>query len=141
MVLTAKEWGWSPTAVIRQAKDPRKPHPADYNFAHAVETLLEEKCPKCGVPIWYAFSTNSEIAFKLKSITCQGCLHKETETKDQELKPGESHVVYAVPADAEDDPEAKLPPRSDYFERAAKEHAAEHERLMKRRAKAEAQQQ
>jgi hypothetical protein len=135
MVLTAKEWGWSPTAVIRRAKDPHKPHPADYNFAEAVSTLLEEKCPQCGVPIWWAFSTNSEIGFKLKTITCQGCLHKETETKDQERKPGESKVVYAVPAD---DGES-LPPRRDYYERAAKEHQAEHEREMKRRAK-EAQQ-
>lgn len=131
MVLTAKEWGWSPTAVIRRAKNPHKPHPTDYNFAEAVDTLLEEKCPQCGVPIWWAFSTNSEIGFKLKTITCQGCLHKETETKDQERKPGETQVVYAVPAD---DGEA-LPPRRDYFEREMKAHAAEHEREMKRKAK------
>lgn len=136
MVLTAKEWGWSPTAVIRGAKDPHKHHPADYNFAHAVATLLEEKCPKCGVPIWWAFSSSSEIGFKLKSITCFGCQHKETEgPESKDIKPGESHVVYAVPAD-EDDPEAVLPSRRDYFERMAREHAAEHEREMKRRAKA-----
>ena len=135
MVLTAKEWGWSPTAVIRAAKDPRKHHPADYNFAHAVKTLLDEKCPQCGVPIWWAFSTNSEVGFKLKTITCQGCLHKETETKDQERKPGESKIVYAVPADDGD----ALPPRRDYFEREMKAHIAEHERELKRKAK-EAQQ-
>ena len=134
MVLTAKEWGWSPTALIRQAEDPHKHHPADYNFAQAVSTLLEEKCPQCGVPIWWAFSSNSEIGFKLKTITCQGCLHKETETKDQERKPGETQVVYAVPAD-DDDENAQLPPRSDYYKREAKAHMLEHERKLKRRAK------
>jgi hypothetical protein len=138
MVLTAKEWGWSPTAVIRQAKDPRKPHPADYNFAHAVETLLAEKCQQCGVPSWWAYSSSSEIEYKLKTITCFGCQHKETsgpEHKDR--KPGESQVVYAVPAE---DVAEKLPSRRDYFERLAKEHAAEHEREMKRRAKETGQQ-
>ena len=43
MVLTAREWGWSPTAVIRGAKNPRKPHWSDYAFAYAVKTLEEEK--------------------------------------------------------------------------------------------------
>jgi len=138
MVLTAKEWGWSPTAIIRGAKNPHKHHPADYNFAHAVQTLMEEKCPKCGVPIWWAFSSSSEIDYKLKTITCFGCQHKEI-SGEEELKPGESQVVYAVPADDED-PEAVLPSRRDYFERAAREHAAEHEREMKRRAKAAGQQ-
>jgi hypothetical protein len=132
MVLTAKEWGWSPTAVIRQAKDPRKPHPADYNFARAVATLLEEKCPQCGVPIWYAFSTNSDISFKLKTITCYGCQHKETEGPEhKDRKPGETQLVFAVPGeDAEE-----LPPRRDFFERQAREHALEHQRELERRAK------
>jgi hypothetical protein len=132
MVLTAKEWGWSPTAVIRGAKNPKKPHPADYNFAHAVQTLMEEKCPRCGVPIWYAFSTNSAIGFKLKTVTCYGCQHKDEHEPDhKDRKAGESHVVYAVPEDGFEE----LPPRSDYFVRAAREHQLEHEREMKRRAK------
>lgn len=131
MVLTAKEWGWSPTAIIRDAKDPHKHHPADYNFAFAVKTILDEKCPVCGVPIWYAFSTNNTIAFKLKTITCHACHHKETnQPKQEDKKPGESQVVFAIPEDGYDE----LPPRSDYFEREAKAHMAEHEREMKRRA-------
>jgi hypothetical protein len=132
MVLTAKDWGWSPTAVVRDAKDPHKHHPADYNFAHAVKTLLDEKCPACGVPIWYAFSTNSEIGFKLKTVTCHACAHKkEHEPKAEDQKPGESYVVYAVPEDGFEE----LPPRSDYFEREMRAHLAEHEREQKRRAK------
>jgi hypothetical protein len=131
MVLLAKDWGWSPTAVIRGAKDPHKPHPADFNFANAVKTLMDEKCPQCGVPIWYAFSTNSDIDFKLKTVTCHACHHKETEgPKHEDKKPGENQVVYAVPVDGVDE----LPSRSDYFEREARAHMAEHEREQKRRA-------
>lgn len=124
MVLAAKEWGWSPTAMIRDAKNPHKHHPADYNFALAVKTLLDEKCPHCGVPIWYAFSTNPDIGFKLKTVKCEACVYKadnEPEAKDK--GPGESHIVYAVP----DDPDGELPPRSDYYERERKKHLAEHE--------------
>lgn len=134
MVLTAKEWGWSPTAVIRGAENPHKHHPADYTFALAVKTLLDEKCPACGVPVWYAFSTNNSIAYKLKTITCNSCAHKEIETKDKEKKPGESQVVYAVPELGFDE----LPPRSDYFERAQREHMLEHTRELKLRAQFDA---
>lgn len=129
MVLTAKEWGWSPTAIIREAKNPRKPHPADYNFALAVKKILDEKCPHCGVPIWWAFSSNPDIGFKLKTIKCEACVYK-AEHEPEKKDPGESHLVYAVP----DDEEGELPPRSDYFERELKAHMAEHERELKRRA-------
>lgn len=138
MVLTAKEWGWSPTAVIRGAKDPHKHHPADYNFAHAVKTLMEEKCPQCGVPIWWAFSSSSAIAYQLKTITCHACEHKEVGPdggKKPERKPGESQIVYAVPEDGFE----ALPSRSDYYEREMKAHIAEHEREKKRKAKLEEQ--
>jgi hypothetical protein len=132
MVLTAKEWGWSPTAVIRGAKNPTKHHPADYTFALAVKTLLDEKCPACGVPIWYAFSTDSAIGFKLKTITCHACAHKEQNSPEhKDKKAGESHVVYAVPEDGYD----SLPSRGDYFKRAQREHQLEHERELKRLAK------
>lgn len=135
MVLTAKEWGWSPTAVIRGANNPHKHHPADYNFAHAVKTLLEEKCPSCGVPIWWAMSSSSDIDYDLKTIVCHACEHKDTATRDQERKPGETQVVYAIPADED----TELPSRMDYMERMAKEHQKEHEKELARKTK-EAQQ-
>jgi hypothetical protein len=136
MVLTAKEWGWSPTAIIREAKNPHKHHWADYNFALAVKTLMDEKCPACGVPIWYALSSDSTIAFKLKTITCYSCKHKdENEPKQEDKKAGESQVVYAVPEDGYD----KLPSRGSYFEREAKAHMAEHQRELARRAKFDAE--
>jgi len=131
MVLTAKEWGWSPTAIIRGAKNPHKHHPMDYNFALAVKTLLDEKCPACGVPIWWAFSNNGDIGFKLKTICCEACKFKDDEAPEaKDRKPGESQIVYAVPDGA-----GQLPPRSDYFEREMKAHALEHQRELKRKAK------
>lgn len=120
MVLTAKEWGWSPTAIIRGADDPRKHHEADYNFAHAVHVLTEEKCPKCGVPIWHAYSEDTSIAFKLRDISCYACAHKEDETKDEKEEPGVTKVVYPVPEEGFD----KLPSRGDFYEREHRKHAA-----------------
>ena len=132
MVLTAKDWGWSPTAVLRQAKDPRKPHPADYNFALAVKTIMDEKCPHCGVPIWYGHSSNADIGFKLRTLRCEACLFKsENEPEAKDKKAGESHVVYAVP----DDGVEALPPRSDYYEREARAHQLAHEAELRRKAK------
>lgn len=131
MVLTAKEWGWSPTAIIRDAKDPHKHHPTDYNFALAVKTLVDEKCPHCGVPIWWGHSSNGDIDFRLKTLKCEACLFKaENEPEAKDKKAGESHVVYAVP----DEGVEALPPRSDYLERERKAHMAEHARELKRRA-------
>jgi hypothetical protein len=135
MVLTAKEWGWSPTAVIREAKNPLKHHPADYNFALAVKTILDEKCPHCNVPIWWGHSSNGDIGFKLKTIQCEACLFKsENEPESKDKKAGEHQIVYAVPEDGVPD----LPPRSDYLERQHKAHMAEHEKELNRRAELEA---
>lgn len=120
MVLTAKEWGWSPTAIIRGADDPRAHDKADYNFAHAVHVLTEEKCPKCGVPIWHAYSEDSAVAFKLREVDCYACAHKETEeeqSKDK-AKPGQSKLVYPVPEEGFE----KLPSRGDFYEREHHKH-------------------
>ena len=136
MVLTAKEWGWSPTAVMRGAKDPRKPHPADYNFALAVKTITDEKCPHCGVPIWWGHSGNGDIGFKVKTLRCQACLFKdETEPEAKDKKAGEHRVVYAVPEDGV----KHLPPRSDYLEREQRAHQLAHEAELKRKAKQDAE--
>jgi hypothetical protein len=136
MVLTAKEWGWSPTAIIREAKNPHKHHWADYNFARAVKTLTDEKCPACGVPIWHAFSSDNTMEFKLKTISCYSCQHKdENGPKQEDKKAWENQVVYAVPVDGYDE----LPSRSAYFEREAKAHMAEHQREMERRTKFKAE--
>jgi hypothetical protein len=126
MVLTAQSWGWSPTAIIRQAKNPKKHHPADYNFALAVDTLESEKCGHCGVPSWHAFSDDNTIAFKRKEIKCEACAEEARQSKDEKLDPGVRMVIHAVPEEGCE----TLPGRSDFYRRMeakalkAAEHAA-----------------
>lgn len=114
-VLTAKEWGWSPTAILRHATDPHKHHPLDYVFALAVDTLESEKCPHCGVPAWHAYAEDNSIMFKRKEVKCEACAHEGRESKDEKLDPGVRMVVYAVP-----EPGFELPGRREFYER---EHA------------------
>lgn len=111
MVMTAREWGWSPTAIIRQAKDPKKPHPADYNFALAVSTLESEKCGHCNVPAWHAFSSDNAVTFKRKEIKCEACAFEAEQSKDEKLPPGVRMVLYAVPEEG-----FELPSRTDYYQ-------------------------
>jgi hypothetical protein len=132
MVLLAKEWGWSPTAVIREAKNPHKPHPADYNFAKAVQTLTDEKCPQCGVPVWHGMASDNTIMFETKTITCYACAHKaEHEPDYKDRKPGEQTVVYAVPEMGFEE----LPSRHTHYEREAKYAMAEAARDAEKRTK------
>lgn len=120
MVTTAKDWGWSPTAVIRNAKNPHKPHRMDYVVAQACKILDDEKCPKCGVPTWHAYSTDNTIAFHVEDITCQSCAEKERVEEaegEKDKKHGATKVVSAIPEEGFDD----LPTRMQFFELMAKE--------------------
>ena len=121
MVETAQAWGWSPTAMIRGAKNPHKHHPADYNFAHAVQVLKDEKCQHCGVPIWWAMSEDSAVAFKEDEHVCYSCKYTDEQKKERkEERPGERHTVRAVPEEGYD----ALPTRSDFFKRMQEKHEA-----------------
>lgn len=84
-----------------------KPHPMDYALALAYETLEAEKCPKCGVPIWYAYSENNAIDFKHEHIDCQSCAWDEGE-KPSKVK-GRTRFVVPVPVEG-----CELPTREDY---------------------------
>lgn len=119
MVKTAQEWGWSPTAVIRGAKNPHKHHPMDYVFAMACRILEEERCGKCGVAAWHAYSTDNSIAFHDEEITCHSCAHKENSEKDKKLDPGTNIVVKPIPEEGFEE----LPGRTDFYERLAAEQA------------------
>jgi hypothetical protein len=132
MVQTAQSWGWSPTAILRQAKNPRKHHPADYAFAVAVETLEGEKCGHCGVPAWHAYSDDNTIAFKRREIRCEACAHEGRESKDEKLEPGVRKIVYAVPEEGFE--EQGLPSRRDFYERLHRKAELEAERLAKEQA-------
>lgn len=93
-----------------------KPHWADYVLAVAFESLESEKCGKCGVPAWYAFSEDSRIAFELAEHECHSCAHKETKEKkmkDAERdKPGVTRYVKPVPEEGFE----ALPTRQDFQE-------------------------
>jgi hypothetical protein len=112
MVRTAKEWGWSPSAIIRNAPDPHEHHPADYSLAHAVQVLTEEKCPSCGVPLWHAYSEDSAVGFTEDLHVCYACKHSDEAGKDRKPRAGERYTVRAVPAEGYED----LPGRSDFYE-------------------------
>jgi hypothetical protein len=134
MVLTAKEWGWSPTALLRGAEDPHKHHEADYNVAHAVETLLAEKCPRCGVPTWHAYYEGQGVGFEEDEHECYACMHQEEQKAKRKDKPGVTYTVRAVPLEDYD----KLPTRDEFYEYRQKRAIAKAAReLEEKAAKAE----
>ena len=111
---------------MRSAKDPRKHHRLDYAVAQAVKVIEDSRCPKCGVLIWHAYSTDNYIEFECEDVTCQACAHKEeVEEKEKDRKPGVTKVVRAKNA-VEGEP---LPGRIDFFKRlqAEAEMKARHE--------------
>lgn len=84
--------------ILGVHKDRNKPHWADFVLATAFESLEAEKCGKCGVPAWYAFSEDSTIEFEMDEHTCWACEHKEkADKKVKEEKPGVTRFVKAVP--------------------------------------------
>lgn len=90
-----------------------KPHWADYCLALAYETIESEKCGKCGVPIWWAFSENPEIDFEHEHIDCEACAWDEAAKKKiKNPKDGRTSIVRAIPIEGSD----KLPTRSDFQE-------------------------
>jgi hypothetical protein len=87
-----------------------KPHWLDYALALAYETIEQEKCPKCGVPIWYAYSENNAIAFEHDHIDCQACMFDEQNTpKKERQKPGRTKYVKPIPEEG-----CELPTRQDF---------------------------
>lgn len=110
--------------IIGKHKDRDKPHEADYVLATAFETLEAEKCGKCGVPAWHAFSEDNSIAFAMDEHKCHSCEHKEKEDKKvKEEKPGVTRFVKAVPEEGF----TELPSRASFQEsmiaKAMKEQA------------------
>lgn len=98
--------------IIGKPKDRDKPHEADFVLAMAFETLEAEKCGKCGVPAWWAFSEDSRVAFDMDEHECHACAHKEKEDKKvKEEKPGITRYVKAVPEEG-----FELPTRTEFQE-------------------------
>lgn len=87
-----------------------KPHWADFVLAMAYESLEAEKCGKCGVPAWWAFSENNTIEFAMDEHKCEACAHKDAaDKKVKEEKPGITRFVKAVPMEG-----MELPTRADF---------------------------
>jgi hypothetical protein len=84
-----------------------KPHKFDYALALAYETLEAEKCPKCGVPIWWAYTENNTIEFEHQHIDCEACAWDENQKPEK--KKGRTRFVVAVPVEG-----FELPTREDY---------------------------
>lgn len=102
--------------ILGDHRKREKPHWADFVLAMAFESLEAEKCGKCGVPAWYAFSEDSRIAFELAEHECHSCAHKERaeeKMKDKEKnKPGVTRYVKPVPEEGFEE----LPTRADFQE-------------------------
>ena len=91
-------------------------------LAVAFETLESEKCGKCGVPAWHAFSEDNRIAFAMDEHECHSCAHKDKEDeKVKKEKPGVTRFVKAVPEEGFDE----LPTRQDFQEDMLKKHLKE----------------
>lgn len=96
--------------ILGKHKDRDKPHEADYVLAMAFETLEAEKCGKCGVPAWWAFSEDNRVAFEMDKHECHSCAHKEKEDKKvKEEEPGVTRYVKAVPEEG-----CELPTRTEF---------------------------
>lgn len=96
--------------IIGDHKKRNKPHWADYALATAFETLEEEKCPKCGVPIWFAYSENNAITFEHDHVDCASCAFDEQNTpKSERKRPGRTKYVRAIPEEG-----CELPSRQDF---------------------------
>lgn len=83
--------------------------------------LDDEKCPKCGVPSWWAYSTNNIIDFEMDEQVCQACAHKERHEADQaksKVKPKAGAVAFVKAKPVEG---YELPTRRDFYEAMAKE--------------------
>lgn len=111
-IKTAKEWGWSPSAILREAKNPHKAHRIDYALAMAYEMVESEKCPQCGVPAFLAYSDNYAITFEMDEVTCYSCAHKGEHSKDKQLDEGTTLVVRAVAEEG-----FELPDRQEFISR------------------------
>lgn len=100
--------------ILGDHKKRDKPHWMDYNLAIAYETIEMEKCPKCGVPIWWAYSEDNTIKFEHEHIDCESCKFDEQEKeklrKNKQEVQGRTLFVKAVPEDGFD----ALPTRADF---------------------------
>lgn len=115
--------------IMGNHKKRDKPHQFDYALASAYETIESEKCPKCAVPIWLAYTENQAVAYEHKHIDCWSCAFDEAETKNiKNPKPGRTLYVNPI---VEEGYEA-LPTRADFQEELMLKYMKEAEKQSER---------
>lgn len=116
-IKTAKEWGWSPTAVLLGSDKVKKHHRYDQALAMAAKIIEDERCQNCGLPIWIAHSEDSRIQFELDHVVCFSCEFEGTETGKKTYKQKPGHTPYVKPTleTLGDEPEV-WPTRRDHIE-------------------------
>lgn len=128
-IKTAKEWGWSPTAVLLGSKKVRKHHKHDQALAMALQILDEEKCQSCGLPIWIAHSENALMEFKLEHVECYSCQFEDKETSKKSYDRKKGKTPYVVPyMDVEPGEDSRLPTRGEWFQEKFDKAVAKAER-------------
>lgn len=98
----AVEQGQRPTAALLYLKNPHTGWTKiDYLLQEAYLTMGREICSICKNPIWLCHSTNNEIDFEVKTLTCyaRADLDIMEESKRDKLAPGEYRVVKPVGVD------------------------------------------
>jgi len=138
-IKTAKEWGWSPTAVLLGSKKVQKHHKHDQSLAMALHILEEERCQSCGLPIWLAHSENSLLEFKLDHVVCYSCEFEDKETSKKTYDRKKGHTPYVVPyMDVEPGEDASLPTRIEWYKDKYEKFMAKTEREAREAAEAAA---
>jgi hypothetical protein len=110
--------------ILGVHKDRDKPHWADFVLATAFESLEAEKCGKCGVPAWHAFSEDNTIEFAMDEHKCHACEFKEkADEKVKKEKPGITRFVKAVPVEGIEELPSRADFQRDMIAKAIKEQA------------------
>jgi hypothetical protein len=113
-VQTAYELGLPPTSLILPDKQPSDPwSPQDKKLAIAYTILKRETCSQCGQPIWICRSSNSMLAFSVRSDVCyaKAALDRHNNSKTAK-KEGPGEFRYVVPEMLNGD---AFPRRMDYL--------------------------
>lgn len=91
--------------LLRKKKKQRHWEPWDYGLAEAIHMIDNEKCRKCGVPVWKGCSENSDIQFQIEEHHCYSCAyleqHEDSKPEKEQKKFGVTEFVEAVHADTE----------------------------------------
>ena len=115
-VKTARSWGVPPRVMVFGGS-PGEWSAEDALLANALTVLENETCNRCGTPVWWGYSTDNEIQFKIGHETCHACVELEKrqseDSKNKTARRGQS--PYVTPHNVwEGKP---LPSRREFFER------------------------